>query len=59
LNGRSEKPLEPLLNKDIIDLETEYVRLGTVKLPRSIPTLASSPFVGICEENSGKNAEFQ
>jgi hypothetical protein len=26
---------------------------------RPIPTLASSPFVGICEEKSGKLAEFQ
>jgi hypothetical protein len=26
---------------------------------RPIPTLASSPFVGICEENGEKKAEFQ
>jgi hypothetical protein len=38
----SEKWLEPLLNKAGISLETECVRLGTVKLPRSIPTLASN-----------------
>jgi hypothetical protein len=30
---------------------------GKEKQP--IPTLASSPFVGICEENGEKKAEFQ
>ena len=38
----SEKALEPPWNKARMSLETECVRLGTVKLPRSIPTLASN-----------------
>jgi hypothetical protein len=37
------------------------VRQGSAKASSvgSIPTLASSLFVGFCEENSGKVAEFQ
>jgi hypothetical protein len=42
MGEQSKKQLEPLKNKAILTLETECVRLGTVKLPRSIPTLASS-----------------
>ena len=41
MNEQSKKWLEPLKSKVILSLETECVRLGTVKLPRSIPTLAS------------------
>jgi hypothetical protein len=33
--------LYPLDNQAVISLETEGVRLGTIKLPRSIPTFAT------------------
>ena len=39
---RQQIVLEPAWNKARISLVTECVRLGTVKLPRSIPTLASN-----------------
>jgi hypothetical protein len=40
---------------------SQVVRQGSAKASfvGSIPTLASSLFVGICEENSGKKAKFQ
>jgi hypothetical protein len=45
-----KKTLEIVQNQCIVMLETECVRLGTVKLPRSIPTLASIPN---CEYSKG------
>lgn len=44
--------LEVVLNQDIIVLETECIRLGTVKLPRSIPTLASNSNC-VCSKEQG------
>jgi hypothetical protein len=41
MGEQSKKQLEPLKNKAILTLETECVRLGTVKSLRSIPTSAS------------------
>jgi hypothetical protein len=40
---------------------SQVVRHGSAKAAfvGSIPTLASSLFVGFCEEKSGKMAEFQ
>jgi len=48
MSGRSKKQLEPLLNQVIVSLETECVRLGAVKVPRSIPTLASNSKLHFC-----------
>jgi hypothetical protein len=39
MNGRSKNQLESMQNQVTLAPETECVRLGMVKLPRSTPTL--------------------